>query len=141
VKVNSNAQKHRNKCGKSFRIFLKTGKNRQIYTDFLTGWGKHDTVRALKSDEKEEYPFPSGCREWAVGASPDGAREKAPLSCGAEMPCRSPPLLGKEVRISQMRIQVEPRITTTLFALSRQSAWGVFYFFALSQKRKGERES
>jgi len=50
------------------------------------------------------------------------AGEKAPLSSEAEMLRRVAPLQAKEVRTDKLRIQVEPRITVMLFALSRQSA-------------------
>ena len=39
-----------------------------------------------------------------------GAGEKAPLSSDSEMDRRPPAVIGKEVRISQIRIQVEPRV-------------------------------
>ena len=67
-----------------------------------------------------------------------GMGEKAPLSSGEEIPRRVAPLCANEVRISQIRIQVEPR-TSVLFALSRQSAWGVFY--ALSQTNEKEQKT
>ena len=42
-----------------------------------------------------------------------GKGEKAPLSSGAEMLRRPPAVIGKEVRSSQLRIQVEPRTAGT----------------------------
>ena len=48
-----------------------------------------------KGCEKEQYPGKFRTREGTVGASPCGKGEKAPLSRGAEMPCRSPPLPGQ----------------------------------------------
>ena len=55
-----------------------------------------------------------------------GAGEKAPLSSDSEMDRRVTPLQVKEVRTSQVRIQVEPRVMFTTRPEPLQSAWGVF---------------
>ena len=61
-----------------------------------------------------------------AGANPSRAEWEGPLERGQEMARRSPAVTGNEVRVSQTRIQVEPR--TALFALSRYSRLRAFLF-------------
>ena len=58
-----------------------------------------------------------------AGANPPRAGREGTLERGQEM---APAVTGNEVRVSQTRIQVEPR--TVLFALSRYSRLRAFLF-------------
>ena len=70
----------------------------------------------------------AGFRERMAGENPHQARrEGAVCRRGQEMARRSPAVTGNEVRTSQVRIQVEPRICY-VFALSPNKARGVFSF-------------
>ena len=76
----------------------------------LTSVEKNDTVPPFKGFEERKVPLCSDCREEAVGVS-FHRREGKALSeprCGNTAP--DPSVMGNEVRVSQTRIQVEPRI-------------------------------
>jgi hypothetical protein len=65
-----------------------------------------------------------------VGENPPQARREGTVCRrGQEMARRIPAVTGNEVRTSQVRIQVEPRISF-LFALSPNKAWGDFFVIA-----------
>ena len=78
---------------------------------------------SLKAETENSTPR-RGARERVDGVNPPRAGWEGPLERGQEMARRSPAVTGNEVRVSQTRIQVEPR--TALFALSRYSRLRAF---------------
>lgn len=78
-----------------------------------------------QSRDREQYPPPGRKREdgWCE-SSEGGAGRHSGARAGNGPP--APAVTGNEVRVSQTRIQVEPR--TVLFALSRYSRLRAFLF-------------
>ena len=71
-----------------------------------------------------------GCRERMAGENPPQARREGTVCRrGQEMARRIPAVTGNEVRTSQVRIQVEPRIMY-LFALSLTRLRAIFLFLS-----------